>query len=284
MIVLAVFGQPVHHSLSPRIHARFADAAGLEVVYTAIEAAPGTLAEALETFATAGGIGCNITLPLKGEAAALAGSCSDRVIRAGAANTLIRDGEAWAAENTDGAGLVADLRRLGLDPADRRILLVGAGGAAAGVTAALLAAGPRELCIVNRSVQKALDLAASHADLGPVSGEGFDTLSDAPFDLVLNATSLGHGGELPPLDASQFTAGAALYDLNYGAAAAPLAEWARARGLRHADGLGMLVGQAVESFELWTGFRPDVGPVLEALRLQSDRGSDSSSPSSSSAG
>lgn len=266
MITLAVFGQPVLHSLSPRIHARFAEQAGLEVVYTAIEAGAGTLADALQTFRSDGGVGCNITAPLKGEAAALAATQSERVRRAGAANTLILDGERWTAENTDGAGLVADLRRLGLDPAGRRLLLIGAGGAAAGVTAALLAAKPAELLIVNRSVQRALDLAAAHADLGPVSGAGLDALRHRQFDLVLNATSLGHDGGHPGLAPALFDGGATLYDLNYGAAAEALAHWASAEGVRYADGLGMLVGQAVESFALWTGFRPAAQPVLDALR------------------
>ncbi|MEM1411578.1 MAG: shikimate dehydrogenase [Pseudomonadota bacterium] len=266
MIILAVFGQPVHHSLSPRIHARFAEEAGLEVVYTAIEAKPGSLNAALTRFAHDGGVGCNITLPLKGEAAALAGSTSKRVHRANAANTLIRDGQGWIADNTDGLGLVADLRRLGLDPAGRRVLLLGAGGAAAGVVAALLAGKPQTLCIANRSVGKALQLAEAHQDLGPVTARSLDAPGTESFDLVLNATSLGHEGGVPALAASLLSEGGALYDLNYGPAAAPLAAWAAEEHIPYADGLGMLVGQAAESFKLWTGYRPAIEPVLEGIR------------------
>ncbi len=265
MIVLAVFGQPVRHSLSPRIHALFAEEAGLEVVYTAIEAGPGEFAAALETFRAQGGVGCNVTLPLKHEAKALASSCSERVERADAANTLILDGDGWAAESTDGTGLVADLRRLGLEPAGRRVALIGAGGAAASVTAALLDAGPALLRIYNRSVEKAVDLANRHADLGPVEADAFDALGQEPFDLVLNATSLGHEGGLPPLASTLFGDGGVLYDMNYGPAAAPLAAWAAARDLPCHDGLGMLVGQAAESFRLWTGFAPSPSPVIETL-------------------
>lgn len=266
MIRLAVFGQPVRHSLSPRIHGLFAEQAGLEVDYRAIEAAPGTLGQALEAFAAEGGVGCNVTLPLKAEAMTLAGNMTDRVERAGAANTLVRDGAGWWADNTDGLGLVADLRRLGLGPTDRRVCLLGAGGAAAGVLGELLRAGPREVRLYNRTPEKALALANRHADLAPVSADGFDALGAEPFDLVLNATSLGHEDGLPPIERDLFAPGAALYDLNYGPAAEPLAAWARQADLPFHDGLGMLVGQAAESFERWTGFPPDTTPVLAALR------------------
>lgn len=266
VIRLAVFGQPVRHSLSPRIHGLFAEQAGLDVDYRAIEAAPGTLGMALETFAAEGGVGCNVTLPLKAEAMALADTGTDRVERAAAANTLVRDGDGWWADNTDGLGLVADLRRLGLDPGGRHVAILGAGGAAAGVLATLLSAGPREVRLFNRTPKKARALADRHTDLGPVSADGFDALGKASFDLVLNATSLGHDGDLPPVTREVFGPDGVLYDLNYGPAAEPLADWARQARLPFHDGLGMLVGQAAESFERWTGFRPDTGPVLAALR------------------
>ncbi len=271
MITLAVFGQPVHHSLSPQIHLAFGRQAGLAVAYRAIEVAPGGLAEALDALAARGGVGCNITLPLKHEARFLAHARSDRVELAEAANTLLRDGEHWYAENTDGTGLVGDLRRSGLDPAGKKIALLGAGGAAAGVCAALLDARPSELRIYNRTVDRALALAERHQALGPVTADGMDRLGEEPFDLVLNATALGHSGEHPPLRRELFAPGSALYDLNYGRAAEPLGRWAREAGVAYRSGLGMLVGQAAESFRLWTGFEPDPAPVLEELSRPADR-------------
>lgn len=267
LIPLALFGSPVGQSLSPRIHALFAEQAGLTVRFDARETLPGTLAEALEAFAEAGGRGCNITLPLKQEAMSLAATRSDRVNRAGAANTLLRSSDGWHAETTDGAGLVADLEQLGLSPAGRRLIVVGAGGATAGVLSALLEAGAARIDIYNRTAATAEDLAARHADLGEVHGHGLKALASAtPAELVLNATSLGHQGGVPPLHAALFGDGAACYDLNYGAAARPLLDWCADRGIRARDGLGMLVGQAAASFELWTGFAPDPAPVLAALR------------------
>ncbi len=268
---LAVFGHPVTHSLSPRIHRLFGKQVGLEIDYRAIEAPAGTLARALSEFAAGGGTGCNVTLPLKEEAMALAGQCSDRVKRAGAANTLLATDDGWRAETTDGAGLVADLRRLDLDPAGKRLALIGAGGAAAGVTAALLETGPASLAVYNRNAKRAVGLATGHADLGPVSGHGLDALAEAGrsgdgFDLVLNATSLGHDGDRPPLARGLFAPRGVLYDLNYGEAARPLLSWARERAIPCHDGLGMLVGQAAESFRLWTGRVVDVAGVLRALK------------------
>lgn len=271
MITLAVFGQPVVHSLSPQIHLAFGRQAGLSVAYRAIEVAPGGLAKALDALAARGGVGCNVTLPLKHEAQALAHACSERVELAHAANTLLRDGDNWYAENTDGAGLVMDLRRCGLDPAGKRVALLGAGGAAAGVCAALLEARPRELRIYNRTVDRAITLAERHRHLGPVTAERMDRLGEEPFELVLNATALGHGGAYPPVTPDLFSPGAAVYDLNYGSAAQPLANWARQAGVAYRSGLGMLVGQAAESFRLWTGFEPEITPVLESLTRSAGR-------------
>lgn len=271
MITLAVFGQPVHHSLSPQIHLAFARQAGLAVAYRAIEVAPGGLAEALDALAARGGVGCNITMPLKHEARALAHTRSERVELAEAANTLLRDGAHWYADNTDGTGLVGDLRRGGLDPAGKKVALLGAGGAAAGVCAALLDAGPSEVRIYNRTLDRALALAERHQALGPVTADGMDRLAEEPFDLVLNATALGHSGGHPPLRPELFSPGGALYDLNYGRAAEPLEHWALEAGVAYRSGLGMLVGQAAESFRLWTGFEPEPAPVLEELSRSADR-------------
>lgn len=265
MITLAVFGQPVLHSLSPRIHLAFGRQAGLSVAYRAIEVAPGGLAGALEALAARGGIGCNVTLPLKHEAMSLARTWSEHVELAQAANTLLRDGDGWHGETTDGTGLVTDLRRCGLDPAGKRVALLGAGGAAASVCAALLDADPTELRIYNRTADRALALAERHRALGPVTADRMDRLGEEPFDLVLNATALGHRGERPPVSAALFLPGSTLYDLNYGAAAEPLERWALENDISYRSGLGMLVGQAAESFRLWTGFEPDIEPVLMEL-------------------
>jgi shikimate dehydrogenase len=264
---LALFGSPVGQSKSPRIHRLFARQARLEIRYEAIETPAGTLAAALERFAAEGGAGCNVTLPLKAEAAALARACSPAVERAGAANTLLRAEHGWRAENTDGVGLLADLRAGNLEPRGRRIALLGAGGAAAGILGALLEQPPREILIFNRTQTAAIELADRHAFLGVVSGHGLDALAGAgAFDLVLNATSAGHDGGLPPLAESLFTPDGACYDLNYGPAAAPLAAWCHEHRIPYRDGLGMLVEQAAESFRLWTGHSPDTPPVLQSLR------------------
>jgi len=268
LIRLALFGAPVRHSLSPQIHAAFARQGNLKVSYRAIETPPGALADALQKFAASGGAGCNITLPLKREAMELAADCSDRVQRAEAANTLVRlDGGSWRAENTDGTGLVRDLRadgRFSLPGA--RIALLGAGGAAAGILAAVLEAGPAEVRIFNRTPGRAARLAARHADLGAVAGTGLDAVGGAGFDLVINATSAGHHGDLPPMPGGLFGPGGGCCDLNYGPAAEPLRQWCLDQDIPYRDGLGMLVEQAAESFALWTNFKPDTGAVLAQLR------------------
>jgi shikimate dehydrogenase len=264
---LALFGSPVGQSRSPRIHRLFAAQTGLEITYQAFDTPSGALAEALERFATDGGQGCNVTLPLKAEAAALAVTRSEAVRLAGAANTLLREEHGWRADNTDGQGLTADLERGGLALTDRRVAVLGAGGATAGVLGALLRLRPRELLLFNRTRSRAASLARRHEHLGTVSGHSLDELAAAaPFDLVINATSLGHQGRLPPLAANLFATGAACYDLNYGPAATPLAAWCDEHHIPYRDGLGMLVEQAAASFRLWTAQRPDTAPVLEALR------------------
>lgn len=269
VIRLAVFGRPVAHSLSPTIHRLFGEQCGITVDYRAIEAQPDTFASQVRDFAAAGARGCNVTVPFKGQAWALAHRCSNRAALAQAANTLdFRDGDGWFADNTDGQGLVDDLRGLpGADPAGRRVCLLGAGGAAAGILGALLEAGPARITIVNRTRRRAEELAARHAALGALECcEPSEAAAAAPFDLCINATSLGHAGEAPALPAAWLNPGALCYDLNYGPAADPLRRRCAASGIRYADGLGMLVGQAALSFELWTGRRPDRAAVLRRLR------------------
>lgn len=266
LIRLALFGAPVARSLSPRIHALFAKQAAIPAAYEAIETPPGTLAKALARFADSGGAGCNITVPLKTEAMDLAANCSAGVRLAGAANTLTIDaGGAWRADNTDGAGLVGDLsREMGIE--GRSLAIGGAGGAAAGVLAALLEQQPAGVTLINRNRDKAAELAQRHAGLGTIKVLDWNTANrQGRHDLFINATSLGHAGQLPPIEAGLFDA---CYDLNYGAAAEPLRNWCSGHGIPYRDGLGMLVEQAAESFRIWTGFSPDTRPVLEELRAQ----------------
>lgn len=269
VIRLAVFGNPVAHSLSPRIHSLFAAQLRLAVDYQAIEATPTTFRDQVRALALQGGRGCNVTVPFKREAWELAGTRSDAADRAQAANTLVfRDTDDWYADNTDGQGLVDDLcAGPGTPLRGACICLLGAGGAAAGILGALLAAGPRSVLVANRTLERAAGLTARHADLGAVDACTPDGIGvRGPFDLVVNCTSLGHRGAAPPFSAGWFAPGALCYDLNYGAAAEPLRANCLAAGIRYSDGLGMLVGQAALSFELWTGRRPDAAPVLAALR------------------
>lgn len=268
LIRLAVFGQPVARSLSPRIHARFAAQFGLRVEYIAIEATPETFGARVRQLADAGGRGCNVTVPFKHRAWQLAARRSEASNRAEAANTLSFEAEGWRAENTDGGGLVAALEEQERFPLrGRRIALLGAGGAAAGVLAALLERRPQRVTIANRTLEKAIALAGRHADLGTAdSCMPADLVEKGPFDLVVNATSQGHGGSAPALPPEIFAAEALCYDMNYGAASGPLAAHCGRLGVRFADGLSMLVGQAALSFEIWTGRTPETGVVLADLR------------------
>ena len=271
VIRLAVFGHPVAHSLSPRIHAAFGTQSGHTVDYRAIDAAPELFAAALQDFAAEGGTGANVTLPLKEAAYALANTCSERARRAGAVNTLIREGEAWHGDNTDGTGLVRDLTdRQGLDLRGRRTLLIGAGGAARGVAPALLDAGVDGLTIVNRTASRTDALADALGDPARVHPRYLEQLDEmGEFDLIVNATSAGRAGTVPDLPRSLVGMRTVAVDLSYGEAAVPFLAWARAHGCRTMiDGLGMLVEQAAESFALWHGLRPETDAVFEALQAR----------------
>jgi shikimate dehydrogenase len=266
----AVFGHPIAHSLSPRIHQAFARQFGIALEYRTIDAAPEAFAAAVGGFLAAGGAGANVTLPHKSAAFALADERSEAATRAGTANVLTRlsDGQ-LAAHNTDGAGLVRDLtERHQLDLRGHDALLLGAGGAARAVAWSLLDAGVQTLTIVNRTPETADALADAIGEPGRVHTRYWDDLANlGSYDLIVNATSAGVLGGGLKLPMSLVGARALCYDLAYGAAAIDFVAWAKAAGARYAwDGLGMLVEQAAEAFELWHGRRPDTEPVYQALR------------------
>lgn len=264
----AVFGNPVAHSQSPFIHSQFAAQTGLSLTYEALLAPLDDFASSLQTFFAEGGNGANVTVPFKEQAFTLANELSERARRAGAVNTLIKlDNGQIRGDNTDGAGLVNDLLEHGITLTGQRILLLGAGGAVRGALEPLLAQKPAEVCIANRTVERAEQLAREFADLGPVVAAGYDWI-DAPADLIINGTSASLQGELPPLAPSLVKAGHTdCYDMMYGKNTTAFNQWAQSLdAARTLDGLGMLVGQAAEAFYVWTGQRPDTTPVIQALR------------------
>ena len=265
-----VFGNPVAHSRSPAIHAAFAAASGADLCYEARLAPRDGFVSAVTNFVAAGGKGANVTVPFKEEAYRLCARLSERAARAGAVNTLVFGGSEVFGDNTDGAGLVQDITaNLGFALGGRRILLLGAGGAARGVIAPLLAGGPASLHIANRSADKAQLLAAAFADMAPLAGGSFAELAGKSFDLVINATSASLSGESLPLPAGLFAPGALAYDMMYGKGETPFLHLARAQGAAQcADGLGMLVEQAAEAFFVWRGVRPPTATVLADLRRQ----------------
>lgn len=266
----AVFGNPIAHSRSPQIHRAFARQTGTDLSYERQLVAPGGFAAAAAEFFAGGGKGCNVTVPFKRDAHDFATQLTERARRAGAVNTLAAKGDgAIVGDNTDGVGLVRDIRaNLGWPIAGRRVLVLGAGGAARGVLAPLLAEHPAALVIANRTASKARELATACADLGPVAGIGLADLAAEPaFDLVINGTSASLAGELPPLPDRLLAPGANAYDMMYGAQPTPFMGWASAHGAGAvADGLGMLVEQAAEAFLVWRGRRPETRPVITALR------------------
>jgi shikimate dehydrogenase len=267
-----VVGNPVAHSRSPWIHARFARQTGEPVQYERLLAPLDGFVVALRAFRAGGGRGCNVTVPFKFEAAALATATTDRARLAGACNTLRFDPDgAVFGDNTDGAGLVNDIQRnAGVDLAGRDVLLVGGGGAAAGVLGPLLEARPRRVVVANRTVSRALTLLENHAALAAASGVdlavcGLDTVP-AGFHVVLNATAASLSGGGVPVPGSALAPGALAYDMMYGPPAQGFLQWAHEHGASGRDGLGMLVEQAAESFLVWRGVRPDTDGVLAELR------------------
>jgi shikimate dehydrogenase len=271
----AVVGNPVEHSRSPAIHAAFARQTGQTLSYgrllCPLDAFEATLRAFVDDRSEGIVRGCNVTVPFKFDAFRLATRHSDRARLARAANTLRFDAEGWFADNTDGIGLVRDIEiNAGLPLAGRRILLIGAGGAAAGVLGPLLATRPAELVVANRTLDKARALVTAHAAVA-----GATRLAAAPtadcgrgYDVVINATATSLQGAASPVPPEVLAPGSLALDMMYGRAAEAFQRWAEAHGARARDGLGMLVEQAAESFSLWRGVRPLTAPVLAALRAE----------------
>ena len=265
-----VFGNPIAHSKSPAIHTLFAASSEQHLTYEALLAPLDGFANTVRDFVVAGGRGANVTIPFKEEAFRLCDRLSQRAERAGAVNTLVFEGNEIFGDNTDGAGLVRDItENLGFSLTGKRILLLGAGGAARGVILPLLAADPASLFIANRSAEKAEVLATLFAGSVAVDGGNVAKIAGKSFDLVINATSASLSGETLPLPAGVFASGSLAYDMMYGKGDTVFMAQARQLGAAQcADGLGMLVEQAAEAFALWRGVRPETQPVLASLRAQ----------------
>lgn len=262
----AVIGNPIAHSKSPDIHTRFAAQTGQNLIYERILAPLDGFADAVHEFIRAGGKGLNVTVPFKLDAHALATSLTERAQAAGAVNTLKFDGNTIEGDNTDGIGLVTDIvRNAGISISGKKVLLLGAGGAARGVILPILREGPSELMISNRTFAKAEELASLFASHGHVDACDFDALQ-GPYDIVVNATSASLGGDVPLIPPAVFGDGAFAYDMMYGDAPTAFMQFAVKHDAAVRDGLGMLVEQAAESFFVWRGVRPDTKPVFAALR------------------
>jgi len=271
----AVIGNPVEHSLSPEIHAEFARATGQDIAYDRILAPRDGFRETVLRFRDGGGKGLNVTLPFKQEAWQLTESHSGAAREAEAVNTLKFENGAIAGHNTDGVGLTRDLKEnLHCPVRDRRVLVMGAGGASYGVMEPLLRELPQQVVVANRTLDKAVALVAHFeplqrfAALG-VSARPYSALAGARFDIVVNATSAGLADVMPPLPREIFAPGALAYEMVYGRRTLFM-EFAAGCGATTADGLGMLVEQAAESFLIWRGVRPATTPVIRALRLKAE--------------
>ncbi|HEU5296790.1 MAG TPA: shikimate dehydrogenase [Burkholderiaceae bacterium] len=271
----AVLGNPVAHSRSPFIHAQFAQQTGERIEYGRVLCPFDRFDASVREYAASSqpgqgpARGCNVTVPFKLHAPALAARVSERAQLAQAANVLRFDANGWFADNTDGIGLVRDIEQhADVRIAAARVLLIGAGGAAAGVLGPLIAARPREIVVGNRSRERAAALVERHrAVAGDLALRASD-LDDCgtAFELVINATSSSLQGLTTPVSATVLQRGTLAIDLMYGPAAQPFLDWARSHGARGRDGLGMLVEQAAEAFFVWRGVRPHTPPVLHALR------------------
>ncbi|MGJ0517044.1 MAG: shikimate dehydrogenase [Methylomicrobium sp.] len=264
----AVFGSPINHSKSPRIHRLFAEQTGQSLRYDAQEVSAESFEAAVNAFFASGGKGLNCTVPLKELAYRLATGKTGRAERSKAVNTLalLADGSILG-DNTDGFGLVRDLlNNHQLTLTDKRILILGAGGASRGIVGPILEEAPSRLLIANRTAEKAVQLAEEFKFLGDISGCGFEELEGLQFDLILNATSASLSGQMPPLPERLLAKQGSCYDLAYGNEPTAFVRWGIAQGAQHSlDGLGMLVEQAAEAFFIWRGVRPQTRPVIDLL-------------------
>ncbi|MGR5332858.1 shikimate dehydrogenase [Photobacterium damselae] len=265
----AVFGHPIAQSKSPYIHTLFARQTGQQMSYEAILAPLDGFQTALDDFLAAGGRGCNITVPFKEQAYRAATQLTERARLAGAVNTLkLLDDGVLLGDNTDGEGLVQDLLAHQVTLENQRILLIGAGGAARGVILPLLAQNPQQLVIANRTYDKAQALADTFATFGNITAMDNETLAlQDGFDVVINSTSASLSGSVPDVPTSVITHHSCCYDMVYGAQPTAFNNWTSTLGAsKNLDGLGMLVGQAAESFMLWRGLRPGAKQVQRELR------------------
>jgi len=265
----ALIGNPLGHTKSPQIHAAFARATGQDLTYEAIVAPLGGFNATVDAFRAAGGRGINVTLPFKLDAFAYATERTERARLAGAVNCMKFEGERVLAENFDGLGLVNDVQRnLGFAIRGRRVLLMGAGGAARGALMPLLENRPALLVVANRTVAKATALGEQFGGYDTLVTGGYPELADQSFDIVLNATSASLRGELPPVAPTAFARDCLAYDLVYGKGLTPFLRVARDAGAgRLADGVGMLVEQAAEAFVWWRGVRPDTRSMIEQIAV-----------------
>lgn len=265
----AVYGNPIKHSRSPHIHTAFAEQTGQQLSYRSHKVELGKFADAASSFFANGGKGLNITAPFKIDAFNFADQLSERARLASAVNTLaLNDDGSIFGDNTDGKGIVTDIcNNLGWNVTDKRVLILGAGGAVRGILAPLIDLKPSHLLVANRTVEKAQQLAKDFSELGSVSACSFEALHANHFDLIINGTSASIAGELPPLPSNALSDEGCCYDMMYSEKPTPFMRWGAVNAAwAVSDGLGMLVEQAAESFYLWRGVRPETTPVIDAIR------------------
>lgn len=264
-----VFGNPIAHSKSPQIHTSFAKETKQSLVYEKQLVELGEFSSAAQTFFSDGGKGLNITVPFKHDAFDFADTLTERAETAGAVNTLVlQENGKILGDNTDGIGMVSDITlRLGWSLTNKRVLILGAGGAVRGVLLPVLQESPGNLVVANRTVSRAEELASQFSKYGNISASGFDSIGDRQFDIIINGTSASLAGDVPPIPTGCLAKEGCVYDMMYAKEGTPFITWAKQNGaLATADGLGMLVGQAAEAFFVWRGVRPKVEDVLHNLR------------------
>lgn len=267
----AVFGHPIKHTKSPRIHQLFAEQTQQKICYEAQDIPAKSFQSAVQDFLSQGGKGLNCTLPLKELAWQYADQLSTRAQHSKAVNTLIlQKNDVLLGDNTDGIGLVTDLiDNHHIVLANRKILILGAGGASRGIIAPLMQQRPQRIVIANRTTAKAITLSHEFSSLGAIEGCGYQTIKHHPFDLIINATSTSLSGKLPPLSAHLLAEKGCCYDLVYADKATAFVLWGQAhKAIKSLDGLGMLVEQAAQSFYLWRGIRPKTATIIALLNAE----------------